>query len=261
MNKDNHTGQDSINRFHFENFKSSITISSKASESSNSSISESSHTSGSSDIVAHHSEDTPSVYSFSTSCTSFPSSSKHFYSIVPLAIDKDIQEIMLCGMTTDELQTSIIEIWCKSQLHDVKRRLMHTAWYNWVMLDVARRLQQLYQRTYGNSLVKDTVSEISKRLFCKLSFEGKRFCDHPLFTTRGRVRLLRLANKFGDAVCALSEFVDFMQLMKMADEEFCEFYEELLENKWAISDRMRLAASFFNSKSPLGPFTSVNPMT
>lgn len=68
MNKDNHTGQDPINRFHFENFKSSITISSKASESSNSSISESSHTSGSSDIVAHHSEDTPSVYSFSTSC-------------------------------------------------------------------------------------------------------------------------------------------------------------------------------------------------
>lgn len=74
---------------------------------------------------------------------------------------------MLCGMTTDELQTSIIEIWCRSQLHDVKRRLMHTAWYNWVMLDIARRLQQLYQRTYGNSLVKDTVSEISKRLFCK----------------------------------------------------------------------------------------------
>ncbi|RCH93694.1 hypothetical protein CU098_001528 [Rhizopus stolonifer] len=238
-------------------------------------------------ISSNTTDSESSLFSLSnTSSTTFASSSRHFYSIVPLAIDKDVpvddvfeaqnkmikpfelstkkNEIMLFSMHTGELQTSIVEIWCRSQLHDTRQRLTHIAWYNWVMLDIARRLNNLSQRMNGNTLIKETISEISKRLFYeetgKVLHEGKRFCSHPLFSARGRGRLLRLANKFGDAVCALSEFVDFMRIMKMQDEEFLEFYEELLENKWAIGDRMRQAANFFHSKSPLGPFTGVRPL-
>jgi hypothetical protein len=84
--------------------------------------------------------------------------------------------------------------------------------------------------------------------------ENMPFYDYPLFSGKRRARIIRLANKLGDAVCGLSEFIDFMYVLNMTDVAFEVFYEELLQAKWAIGSRIQMMQAVFTSDNPLGPF-------
>jgi hypothetical protein len=74
---------------------------------------------------------------------------------------------MLYRMDDADLQRSIIEIWVMTQVHDPEKRLVNSAWYNWVLLDLARRLSQLDTRYGPHKLLESLATELSQRLFCK----------------------------------------------------------------------------------------------
>jgi hypothetical protein len=76
--------------------------------------------------------------------------------------------------------------------------------------------------------------------------------QHPLFNVNRRTRLVYLANNFGDSICALYEFTDFMQVMKMSDLEFDHLYVGLLKRRDELSDRLNTISGFFVSNRPMG---------
>lgn len=84
---------------------------------------------------------------------------------------------MLYNMEDNDLKTSIIEIWILTQVHNPEKRLLSPAWYNWVLLDLARRLSQLETRIEPNKLLKNLLVELSERLFCKCGDNREEKCS------------------------------------------------------------------------------------
>ncbi|CEG72462.1 hypothetical protein RMATCC62417_08017 [Rhizopus microsporus] len=167
--------------------------------------------------------------------------------IKPFELTTRANEILLCGVKTKDLQIAIVEIWCRSGLNNNSRRLLYMAWYNWVMLDIARRLNELYRRNNGYRLVNELKQDLSRRIH----FDSNLY-QHPLFNVSRRTRLVYLANNFGDSICALSEFTDFMQVMEMSDLEFDRLYVDLLKRRDELSDRLNTVSGFFISNRPMG---------
>ncbi|CEG82279.1 hypothetical protein RMATCC62417_16375 [Rhizopus microsporus] len=167
--------------------------------------------------------------------------------IKPFELTTRANEILLCGVKTKDLQIAIVEIWCRSGLNNNSRRLLYMAWYNWIMLDIARRLNELYRRNNGYRLVNELKQELSRRIHFDSDLD-----QHPLFNMNRRTRLVYLANNFGDSICALSEFTDFMQVMEMGDLEFDHLYVDLLKRRDELSDRLNTVSGFFISNRPMG---------
>lgn len=76
----------------------------------------------------------------------------------------------------------------------------------------------------------------------------------PLFPNKKQSRIMRLANKFD----GLSELIDFTCVLKMTDETFSIFYQELQGMKWAIGKRIRGMANSFKSNNSDDPFKMQN---
>lgn len=133
------------------------------------------------------------------------------------------------------------------------------------MLDIARRLNELYRRNNGYRLVNELKQDLSRRIHCKQAYSqmsstlisinivvDSNLYQHPLFNVSRRTRLVYLANNFGDSICALSEFTDFMQVMEMSDLEFDRLYVDLLKRRDELSDRLNTVSGFFISNRPMG---------
>ncbi|KAG2237752.1 hypothetical protein INT48_009691 [Thamnidium elegans] len=162
-------------------------------------------------------------------------------------------------MRNDHLIASIIEIWVLTQFHDFDTWTINPAWYNWVILDISRRINQLGNRNNSGILINYLVTQISLRLFFDSCAENNKidgiaFDKYPLFCSKRRARLILLATTYGDSVCGLSEFIDFLHILQMPDDEFDFFFKDLQKPKWNIRYRIQLMANLFQSKNPLGPF-------
>ncbi|ORE14654.1 hypothetical protein BCV71DRAFT_275587 [Rhizopus microsporus] len=207
-------------------------------------------------------ENTTSVYPQSSTTDNFDTQSESFFSDyiqdslyeytqadnVFAAQNEMIKPFELTTRAnTKDLQIAIVEIWCRSGLNNNSRRLLYMAWYNWVMLDIARRLNELYRRNNGYRLVNELKQELSRR-----NHSDSDLDQHPLFNVSRRTRLVYLANNFGDSICALSEFTDFMQVMEMSDLEFDHLYVDLLKRRDELSDRLNTVSGFFISNRPMG---------
>ncbi|KAI7902759.1 uncharacterized protein BX663DRAFT_68740 [Cokeromyces recurvatus] len=88
--------------------------------------------------------------------------------IKPFELSTLENEIIICGMSNKNLKRSIIEIWFLSQVHNIERRILNPSWYNWVLLDLARRLSELENRILSIELINAVLIELCQRIFCKL---------------------------------------------------------------------------------------------
>ncbi|KAI9478728.1 MAG: hypothetical protein EXX96DRAFT_572014, partial [Benjaminiella poitrasii] len=86
--------------------------------------------------------------------------------IKPFELSTLKNESIICGMTSNDLKRSVIEIWSLSKVHDYERRVLYPSWYNWVLLDLARRLHELDNRILSTDLINGVKLEICQRLFC-----------------------------------------------------------------------------------------------
>lgn len=191
-----------------------------------------------------------------------------------------IQEVVMYTMSNEHLITSIIEIWALTQFHDLDTWTINPAWYNWVILDISRRINHLGNRNNAGILINHLITLISMRLFCEFFYfslflkknllfflnivdscpenneiDGIRFDKYPLFCSKKRARLILLATTYGDSVCGLSEFIDFLHILHMSDDEFDFFFKDLQKPKWNIRYRIQLMANLFQSEDPSRPFS------
>ncbi|GAA5807990.1 hypothetical protein MFLAVUS_001372 [Mucor flavus] len=164
--------------------------------------------------------------------------------ILPFELCIKDNEMLIYTMSNEHLITSIIEIWALTQFHDLDTWTINPAWYNWVILDISRRINHLGNR--NNSV--DSRPENNE-------IDGIRFDKYPLFCSKKRARLILLATTYGDSVCGLSEFIDFLHILHMSDDEFDFFFKDLQKPKWNIRYRIQLMASLFQSEDPSGPFS------
>ncbi|KAI8083896.1 hypothetical protein BDF21DRAFT_462063 [Thamnidium elegans] len=158
--------------------------------------------------------------------------------ILPFELCIKDNEVLMYTMRNDHLIASIIEIWVLTQFHDFDTWTINPAWYNWVILDISRRINQLGNRNNSGILINYLVTQISLRLFFDSCAENNKID----------------ATTYGDSVCGLSEFIDFLHILQMPDDEFDFFFKDLQKPKWNIRYRIQLMANLFQSKNPLGPF-------
>jgi hypothetical protein len=70
-------------------------------------------------------------------------------------------------MGDDDLVQSIIEIWRRTQLQKQERRIEKPTWYNWVLLDISRRMYELLARDNYQNLKAKLVESLSQTIYCK----------------------------------------------------------------------------------------------
>jgi hypothetical protein len=70
-------------------------------------------------------------------------------------------------MGDDDLVQSIIEIWRRTQLQKQERRIEKPTWYNWVLLDICRRMYELLARDNYQTLKAKLVESLSQIIYCK----------------------------------------------------------------------------------------------
>ncbi|KAI9363066.1 hypothetical protein BD770DRAFT_407429 [Pilaira anomala] len=177
--------------------------------------------------------------------------------ILPYELCTRDNEILLYKMQSQELIKSITNIWALTQFHDPDMWIINPGWYNWVILDIVRRINQLNNRNNPVLLQHILIREISLRLFFDSCPENNKiedipFNEYPIFANNKRARLILLAKTYGDSVCGLSEFIDFRLVLSMPDDEFEVFYHDLQNPKWNIEYRLQLMANLFTSSNPLG---------
>jgi hypothetical protein len=70
-------------------------------------------------------------------------------------------------MSDGDLIQSIIEIWVRTQLHVSVTRLSNLSWYNWVLLDISRRVFEIYKRENADRLLISLIESLAGRVYCK----------------------------------------------------------------------------------------------
>ncbi|KAI8882334.1 hypothetical protein K501DRAFT_273740 [Backusella circina FSU 941] len=166
---------------------------------------------------------------------------------------------LLKSMADEDLVQTILEIWRRTQLQKQERRIEKPTWYNWVILDISRRMYELLNRDNYQTLKKKLVESVSQTIYFQnnskdLTQDGLPFSDYPLFD-HGRVsRVVKIGAKFTDGICAFSDTIDFMVILKMSSKEFESYYYKLLDSSHLLTQRMVVCQRIFFSSNPLGPY-------
>jgi hypothetical protein len=123
-------------------------------------------------------------------------------------------------------------------------------------LSLCHKLSTVNIHVYNNNLLlsANTIKYIVQRNSKDITQDGLPFSDYPLFD-HGRVsRVVKIGTKFTDGICAFSDVIDFMVILRMPSKDFERYYYRLLDSNQLLTQRMTVCQRMFFSANPLGPY-------
>ncbi|KAI8150068.1 hypothetical protein BJV82DRAFT_677601 [Fennellomyces sp. T-0311] len=155
----------------------------------------------------------------------------------------------------------------------VKRiRETDLTYYNWLLLDLARRMEVIQQRlqqefphTWEEELRRQVIEPTAERVswsikstrsFGMISEDKEYFDLFPVFVQTKRFQMLEVARVFGDEICAFTEFIDMHRVANLAKEGFHLLLKELSLVKDQLEDSIKMLQPLFEN-DPVHPYETM----
>ncbi|KAI9313057.1 hypothetical protein BX666DRAFT_2030450 [Dichotomocladium elegans] len=188
------------------------------------------------------------------------------YQLSTISSAKDIN----C-MTTEGLIRTIAGIFELKTPHLRESRAADMSLYNWILVDLCRRLEVLdarFTRIYDDDKEfhwRDEVVEAvhaciyhtttpSGRSGFPLLSDRTYFDMFVPFVARKRSKVLKTVSLFGDEICLFTEFIDFKKIGDMKQTEYDNFIHDLLLCREDIDSRIKQVPRGYEESSPVKPF-------
>ncbi|KAI8150066.1 hypothetical protein BJV82DRAFT_585695 [Fennellomyces sp. T-0311] len=179
-------------------------------------------------------------------------------------------------MDTKDLIDSIVHRFKKRNPHSRNSRLSNPAYYNWLLLDLARRAAIVQKRLENQFKLTSEVEfrrqviEVAASSTAWFSIKPSRsfgvvFDDNEYFdlfapfVLTKRQQMLETARMFGDEICALIEFIDMNKIANLPREEFHVFIKELSLVKEKMKDIIEILKPLFDN-DPVHPYETMTPL-
>ena len=75
-----------------------------------------------------------------------------------------------------------------------------------------------------------------------------------------REQMLEIARKFGDEICAFTEFIDMNKIANLPREEYHTFLKELSVVKKKMEERLAALKHVFDENDPIPPYEMMTPL-
>ncbi|KAG2224458.1 hypothetical protein INT45_010524 [Circinella minor] len=188
-----------------------------------------------------------------------------------------------------DLLLSTKMIFTKTNPHIKTNRKKQLAYYNWVIVDLCRRVNLIRKqiiRRHGIRRLDHEMRNVIENLFNDPFVIGIRPTGYPNTIARTKVyatleeeegeyadfftpfveykrsQVLNIVEQFGDEICLFTEFIDMKEIGDMDEEEYQNFVYDLNLCKDSLKSRIENLRFIFDKSDPIKPFnkmTLLNP--
>ncbi|KAI7859326.1 hypothetical protein BDC45DRAFT_602155 [Circinella umbellata] len=187
-----------------------------------------------------------------------------------------------------DLVLSTKMIFVKTNPHIATNRKKQLAYYNWIIVDLCRRMdliQKQIVRRHGSrrldyemrGVIENLCNDpyvagirptgnpgtIAKtRVYATIRENGEYVDFFTPFVEYKRSQVLNIVEQFGDEICLFTEFIDIKEIGDMDEEGYQDFVHDLNLCKDSLKSRIENLHFIFDKSNPIEPFnkmTLLNP--
>ncbi|KAI9265070.1 hypothetical protein BDA99DRAFT_507615 [Phascolomyces articulosus] len=186
----------------------------------------------------------------------------------------------LDSILSEDLLSSIKSILVATNPHVSSNRTNQLAYYNWVIVDLCRRMSIIQNRVihrYGNinkesrmrpviehllndpnivGITSSGTTKASISIYAKLD-DGEYADYFTPFVESKRSRILDIVEQFGDEICLFTEFIDIKQIGDMEEQEYQDFLHDLYLIKDGLEPRIQNIHFIFDDSFPIASYNKV----